>query len=245
MACPGRDERVSNPRPPTVPVGRSRVCCRLHHRRCRRYCADCHPNRTIRDSMLSDQLSSGACRRHAVETCRRYIGCCSTPSDQSDWPDSNRRPPDPQSGALTKLRHNPFPAGRMVRHPSRRRAVPFLQGRYPAVGGGANLREASLRDPSRASRTPRDTPMPAGALRSLCGPDGGRTRCLRVANATLYRLSYRPVNALPADSLAAGRAARCRIPRQRGANAFGVRVRSIGAFDEPHRGRAGIEPASG
>lgn len=137
----------------------------------------------------------------------------------SDWPDSNRRPPDPQSGALTKLRHNPFPAGRMVRHPSRRRAVPFLQGRYPAVGGGANLREASLRDPSRASRTPRDTPMPAGALRSLCGPDGGRTRCLRVANATLYRLSYRPVNALPADSFAAGRAARCRIPRQ------GVRTR--------------------
>lgn len=155
-AIPPRPQEAENPRPNL-----------LNHRRCRRYCADCHPNRTIRDSMLSDQLSSGACRRHAVETCRRYIGCCSTPSDQSDWPDSNRRPPDPQSGALTKLRHNPFPAGRMVRHPSRRRAVPFLQGRYPAVGGGANLREASLRDPSRASRTPRDTPMPAGALRSL------------------------------------------------------------------------------
>ena len=103
----------------------------------------------------------------------------------------------PRAGRASLLRHDPFPAGRMVRHPSRRRAVPFLQGRYPAVGGGANLREASLRDPSRASRTPRDTPMPAGALRSLCGPDGGRTRCLRVANATLYRLSYRPVNALP------------------------------------------------
>lgn len=139
----------------------------------------------------------------------------------------------PPAGRASLLRHDPFPAGRMVRHPSRRRAVPFLQGRYPAVGGGANLREASLRDPSRASRTPRDTPMPAGALRSLCGPDGGRTRCLRVANATLYRLSYRPVNALPADSLAAGRATRCRIPRQRGAGASGVRVRSIGAFDEP------------
>lgn len=232
MACLERDEQGLEPAAPnrSTAVGRS---TNLNHRRCRRYCADCHPKRTIRDSMLSDQLSSGACRRHAVETCRRYIGCCSTPSDQSDWPDSNRRPPDPQSGALTKLRHNPFPAGRMVRHPSRRRAVPFLQGRYPAVGGGANLREASLRDPSRASRTPRDTPMPAGALRSLCGPDGGRTRCLRVANATLYRLSYRPVNALPADSLAAGRAARCRIPRQRGAGASGVRVRSIGAFDEP------------
>ena len=34
-------------------------------------------------------------------------------------------------------------------------------------------------------------------------------------------------------------------PPPRGAVAFGVRVRSIGVFDEPHRGRAGIEPASG
>ena len=232
MACLERDEQGLEPAAPnhSTAVGRS---TKLNHRRCRRYCADCHPNRTIRDSMLSDQLSSGACRRHAVETCRRYIGCCSTPSDQSDWPDSNRRPPDPQSGALTKLRHNPFPAGRMVRHPSRRRAVPFLQGRYPAVGGGANLREASLRDPSRASRTPRDTPMPAGALRSLVwtwrGSNPLPSRCERDALPVELQARKRPPRGLTR------RREGCALsnPPPRGANAFGVRVRSIGAFDEP------------
>lgn len=157
MACLERDEQGLEPAAPnrSTAVGRS---TNLNHRRCRRYCADCHPNRTIRDSMLSDQLSSGACRRHAVEACRRYVGCCSTSSDQSDWPDSNRRPPDPQSGALTKLRHNPFPAGWMVRHSSRRRMVPFLQGRYPTVGGGANPRELP-------SASHRGVPESHGALR--------------------------------------------------------------------------------
>lgn len=195
MACLERDEQGFEPAAPnrSTAVGRS---TNLNHRRCRRYCADCHPNRTIRDSMLSDQLSSGACRRHAVETCRRYIGCCSTPSDQSDWPDSNRRPPDPQSGALTKLRHNPFPAGRMVRHPSRRRAVPFLQGRYPAVGGGANLREASLRAPSRTSRIPWDTPTLRERLRSLVwtwrGSNPLPSRCERDALPVELQARKRP-----------------------------------------------------
>lgn len=85
----------------------------------------------------------------------------------------------------------------MVRHPSRRRAVPFLQGRYPAVGGGANLREASLRDPSRASRTPRDTPMPAGALRSLVwtwrGSNPLPSRCERDALPVELQAREHPV----------------------------------------------------
>lgn len=153
----------------------------------------------------------------------------------SDWPDSNRRPPDPQSGALTKLRHNPSPAwGWIVRHPTPRREFPplgvpeqaperfhggrtrnrtcrrppdepptpstnvggavglTLQGRYPAFGGGVR-RQHSHRVPSRVSRTPRDTPTPRERCGALCGLGGGRTRCLRVANATLYRLSYKPL----------------------------------------------------
>lgn len=157
----------------------------------------------------------------------------------SDRPDSNRRPPGPKPGALAycatiRSRRGGWfgihPAGARFRS-CRAATLPSAEGRTYA------------KPPSATRRGP---PEPHGTLRclrehcgALCGPGGGRTRCLRVANATLYRLSYRPVNALPADSLAAGRAARCRIPRQRGANAFGVRVRLLGAFDEPHRGAGG------
>ena len=229
------DERESNPRPPTVPVGRSRVCCRCTIVAVGGTAPTA--TRTVRSgiAVLSNQLSLGVCRRHAVEACRRYVGCCSTSSDPSDWPDSNRRPPDPQSGALTKLRHNPFPAwGWIVRHPTPRREFPplgvpeqaperfhggrtrnrtcrrppdepptpstnvggavglTLQGRYPAFGGGVR-RQHSHRVPSRVSRIPWDTPTPRERCGALCGLGGGRTRCLRVANATLYRLSYKPL----------------------------------------------------
>ena len=143
-------------------------------------CAAVTPSKRVDDT-------SDAVRRHPTS---------------SDWPDSNRRPPDPQSGALTKLRHNPVPAwgGRFGIPVPRRRAVPFLQGRYPAVGGGANLREASLRDPSRASRTPRDTPMPAGALRSLVwtwrGSNPLPSRCERDALPVELQARKRPPRGL-------------------------------------------------
>lgn len=49
-----------------------------------------------------------------------------------------------------------------------------------------------LRVPSRTFRIPWGTPTLRERCGAFCGLGGGRTRCLRVANATLCQLSYKP-----------------------------------------------------
>ena len=86
----------------------------------------------------------------------------------SGWPDSNRRPPRPKRGALTKLRYSPCPAS--------------VAARGPRSGRIADLRLARLtrRRPRSASRILAQCRHPAPgtqaerprALRSLNGPTG-------------------------------------------------------------------------
>jgi hypothetical protein len=51
----------------------------------------------------------------------------------SGWPDSNRRPPDPQSGALTRLRYIPFPC----RQTTTRLPMSTISRPLPSRLGGA------------------------------------------------------------------------------------------------------------
>lgn len=98
-------------------------------------CAAVTPSKRVDDT-------SDAVRRHPTS---------------SDWPDSNRRPPDPQSGALTKLRHNPFPAwGWIVRHPSPCREYPLsgVPEQAPERFHGGRTRNRTCRRPPDEPPTP-------------------------------------------------------------------------------------------
>ena len=116
------------------------------------------------------------------------------PLPSSDRPDSNRRPPGPEPGALAycaTIRSRR--GGWFGIHPAGARFRSCRAATLPAAEGRTYAKPPSA--PHRGH------PESHGTLRrfgsgcgALCGPDGGRTRCLRVANATLYRLSYKPVS---------------------------------------------------
>ena len=93
----------------------------------------------------------------------------------SGWPDSNRRPPAPKAGALTKLRHIPW--NRTVAYPPVGQA-PRRRGAHMAC-----ITTVTLRGPARSRRTkPRHSalPGPARAVRPRCRETGTLsmlTRC--------------------------------------------------------------------
>jgi hypothetical protein len=89
---------------------------------------------------------------------------CWQASEQSGWPDSNRRPPAPKAGALTKLRY--IPRNRSVAYrpvrPGSAASLPrlsHLSGRHP--GGGSARR------------------LPTGTLTVLTGGEPGSHRDAR------------------------------------------------------------------
>ena len=123
--------------------------------------------------------------------CSAAIWLQSSRENWSGWPDSNRRPPDPQSGALSRLRYIPYSVGERrtsngyvrFRGAWGTRADPFLAvAALPRAGfarlaapacarrgaggsGGASRKSSPPRAPdsrSRIDRSPRLTALKSG-----------------------------------------------------------------------------------
>lgn len=159
------------------------------------------------------------------------------PLPSSDWPDLNRRPPGPEPGALAycatiRSRRGGWfgihPAGARFRS-CRAATLPSAEGRTYAK-------------PPSAPR--RGSPEPHGTLRRLGsvaepvwtwrGSNPLPSRCERDAlPVELQALMASPRSHSPPGGRALSN------PPPRGAGAFGVRVRSLGAIDEPRRGAGG------